>query len=177
MGRPPFQTVQQEPINIFTISKPDSSTEFRDLQALLRSVCSKGVRTALTQNDYSHLMALISGYVLRWPGPVLARNPFAENQPVYEVSDFAQLQVVHLILQALLVEPGAIVQFVDQRFVCELVAQLDTPVVQEQGHIEFEIHSIVENFPGLAESTVNSLIRPALHRPCAFCIRIIRRTI
>jgi hypothetical protein len=169
MNPPPFQTVQQEPINIFIINKSDSGgAEFRDLQALLCSVCSKGVRTGLTQNDYSHLMALISAYILRWPGPLEPRNPFAERQPVYEVTNFAQLQTVHSILQGLLVEPGAIAQFVDRKFVCELVAQLDTPVVQEQGHIEFEIQSVVENFPGLVTTAVNSLIHSLIGYSAGF---------
>jgi hypothetical protein len=159
MKHPPFRVVKQEPINIFTINKSGSAgPEFRDLQTLLCVVCSKGARTALTQNDYSQLMDLICEYIFRWPPPLPVRNAFAESQPVYEVTNFAHLQVAHLILQSLLVEPAAIVNFITPRFIADLIAHLDTPVVQEQGHIEFEIQNIVENFPHLVPVAVNSLV-------------------
>ncbi len=159
LAHPPFQIVEQIQIDIFHWRKESVARPLiKDLNVILRAVRSKGWRMTLTNGDYNQLIRMICRYIFKPKQRLSIRNPFGESIPVYEITNYAYLEIVHAILQSLLVEPYLINSFIDRKFVSYLIDELDTPVLQEQQNVENEVNQIVEGFPDLSLFTVKSLL-------------------
>jgi hypothetical protein len=103
-------------------------------------------------------MKLIRCYIFQPKQSLPPVNPLAEVQPVYDISNFNQLEFTHLIFQALISDPLTISDEIDRIFLRNLIGALDTPVSKLQAHIEFEIRELIEKFPALSGSAFAILL-------------------
>jgi hypothetical protein len=159
LQHPPFHLIEAREVTVLSLRKSHQLGPLgTDLQTLLRVVRSKGLRVTLTNGDYNQLVRMICRYILKPRPPLAVRNPFAESQPMYEITNYPLLDIVHMILQTLLVEPAPVRNFIDRNFVDFLISELDTPVYQEQFHLEAEIRQILDGFPDLVSFVVSGLI-------------------
>jgi hypothetical protein len=113
---------------------------------------------ALTNSDYRELIRMVGRYIFKPHFALPPRNPYAESFPIYEITNYSYLEVMHAIFQALLLEPIYVATFIDRKFVTFLIDELDTPVAQEQALVESEVRRILEAFEDLESFIVNSLL-------------------
>ena len=147
LAHPPFKIVEQKQPDLRFGGEAGDDQLVTDLNMILRIVRSKGWKMNLTNGDYVQVLRMICRYVFKPKQSLPLRNPFGESMPVYEISNYCYLEVVHAILQTLLFDVNVVKLFIDKKFIMYLIDELDTPVMQEQQNVENEVNQILDCYP------------------------------
>ena len=148
LSHPPFKVVEQKQPDLFGPGEPTANDELvNDLNTVLRIVRSKGWKSSLTNGDYVQVLRMICRYIFKPKQRLNVRNPFAESVPIYELTNYGYLEIVHGILQTLLLDVNVVKLFIDKKFIMYIIDELDTPVLQEQQNVENEVSQIMQCLP------------------------------